>query len=115
MRACAVLILAAASMDLLAADPNETRIEQLMAAPAKAPAAAAAKPDPKAAKAKANEPDSAAGLVGQRVAVQTRSNGLYLGTLTSVTRDALVLAIELPSRTFSHTVPRSNVAGVTAR
>lgn len=114
MRACAVLILAAASMDLLAADPNEARIEQLMAAPAKAPAAAA-KPDAKAAKAKANEPDSAAGLVGQRVAVQTRSNGLYLGTLTAVTRDALVLAIELPSRTLSHTLPRSDVAGVSAR
>lgn len=114
MRACAVLILAAASMDLLAADPNEARIEQLMAAPAKA-TAATAKPDPKAAKAKANEPDSASGLVGQRVAVQTHGNGLYLGTLTAVTRDALVLAIELPTRTLSYTLPRSSVAGVTPR
>lgn len=114
MRAYAVLMLVVASTRLLAADPNEAKIEQLMAAPAKA-TAAAAKADPKTAKAKANEPDSAASLVGQRVAVQTRSNGLYLGTLTAVTRDALVLAIELPTRTLSHTVPRSSVAGVTPR
>lgn len=113
MRVFAVLILAAASMDLLAADPNEAKVEQLMAAPKAT--AATAKPDPKAAKAKANEADSAAGLVGQRVAVQTRSNGLYLGTLTAVTRDALVLAIELPTRTLSYTLPRNSVAGVTAR
>lgn len=113
MRACAVLILAAASMSLQAADPNEARIEQLMAAPAKSPAPA--KPEPKAAKGKVSELDSAAGLVGQRVAVQTRSNGLYLGTLTAVSRDELVLAIELPSRTLSYSLPRSSVAGVTPR
>ncbi|TDR47424.1 hypothetical protein DFR29_10283 [Tahibacter aquaticus] len=113
MRALMVVMLAAASMDVAAADPSEAKIDQLMSAAAKPAAARPA--EPKAAKAKANEPDSATSLVGQRVAVTTRSNGLYLGTLTSVTRDALVLAIELPSRNLSYSVPRSSVASISPR
>jgi hypothetical protein len=77
-------------------------------------AAFAAKPGDARAR-KAPEPDAAAALVGQRVAVETRASGLYLGLLTAVSRDALTLAIELPGRSISYTLPRGNVARITPR
>lgn len=114
MRAMWLIAGLAAAVGAAAADPDEARIEQLMVAPA-APAkpVAAAKPDKKAAAQTDN--DTAAGLVGQRVAVETRQRGVFIGTLTSVTRDALILMIPLPSRELSYTVPRGDVTAVTAR
>lgn len=96
-----------------AADPDETRIEQLMTAPAAAAKAATAKPDKKAAA--KNDADTVTSLIGQRVAVETRQRGVYIGTLTAVTRDAVTLAIQLPSRLLSHTLPRGDIAAVTPR
>jgi len=97
-----------------AADGAETRLEQLIRAPAAtAPAKSAdRKADKKAAR---TEADSVAGLVGQRVTVETRLRGLYIGTLTAVTRDALILAIDLPSRSLSYSLPRADVASVNSR
>jgi hypothetical protein len=100
-----------------AADPDEARVEQLMTAPAKP--AVAAKPD-KAAKAdkKAaaqNDNDTVTSLVGQRVAVETRQRGVYIGTLTAVTRDTVTLLIPLPSRELGYSLPRSDITAVTAR
>lgn len=94
-----------------AADPAESRIEQLMQAPARSA------PAPKAAERKTTkaEADGVAGLVGQRVAVETRQRGIYIGTLSAVTRDTLVLAIALPSRSLSYSVARADVSSVTAR
>jgi nucleoid-associated protein YgaU len=115
MRAMWLIAGLAAAAGAAAADPDETRIEQLMTAPATpAKPAAPAKADKKAA-AQAAENDTAAGLVGQRVAIETRQRGVFIGTLTSVTRDALILMIPLPSRELSYTVPRGDVAAVTAR
>lgn len=96
-----------------AADPDEARIEQLMTAPAATAKATPAKPDKKAAA--KSDTDTVASLVGQRVAVETRQRGVYIGTLTAVTRDAVTLAIQLPSRLLSHTVPRGDIAAVTPR
>lgn len=104
------LVVAAAAT---AADPDETRVEQLMAAPASPAKPAAAKPDKKTAA--QNDNDTVASLVGQRVAVETRQRGVYIGTLTAVTRDAITLVIPLPSRELAYSLPRSDVAAVTAR
>jgi len=112
MRAVWASAVMAVALNAFAANPDEAQIEQLMNAPAK-PAATPAKPD-KTTAAK-NEPDSAASLVGQRVAVETRQRGFYVGTLTAVTRETLTLAIELPTRSVSYSLPRGDVASVTAR
>lgn len=100
-----------------AASPDETRVEQLMTAsatPATPPKpGAAAKPDKKAAA--QNDSDTVASLVGQRVAVETRQRGVYIGTLTAVTRDAITLMIQLPSRELGYSLPRGDVTAVTAR
>lgn len=97
-----------------AADPDEAHVEQLMAAPAPpAKPAPAAKPDKKAAA--QNDNDTVASLIGQRVAVETRQRGVYIGTLTAVTRDSITLVIPLPSRELGYSVPRGDVAAVTAR
>lgn len=111
MRAMWVIAVLAFAAGASAADPDEARVEQLMNAPAKP--AVAAKPDKKAAG--KNEADSAGSLIGQRVVVETRLRGIYLGTLTAATRDALTLAIELPTRSLSYTLPRGDVASITAR
>ena len=99
----------------VAAGPDEAKVEQLMNAPA-APVKPAAplKADKKAAAAQA-ENDTVTSLVGQRVAVETRQRGVYIGTLTAVTRDAVTLLIQLPSRDLSYSVPRGDIAAVTAR
>ncbi|MCQ4165950.1 hypothetical protein [Tahibacter harae] len=112
MRAVMLSMLSLAALPALAAGPDEARIEQLLAAKPEA-AAPAAKGKP--ARGKAAETDSAASLVGQRVVVETRSQGVYLGTLTAVSRDALTLAIELPARSVSYTLPRANVARIAPR
>ncbi|MBL8300842.1 MAG: hypothetical protein JNN30_21075 [Rhodanobacteraceae bacterium] len=98
----------------LAVEPDESRVEQLMAAPAAPPKpAAAAKPDKKAAA--QNDNDTVASLVGQRVAVETRQHGVYIGTLTAASREAITLLIPLASRELNYSLPRSDVAAVTAR
>jgi len=104
------MLLLALAFPAHSAGPDEARVEQLLAARPEA-AAPAAKP----ARGKAAEADSAAGLVGQRVVIETRSRGVYLGTLTAVSRDALTLAIELPTRSLSYTMPRANVARIAPR
>jgi hypothetical protein len=111
MRAVLAIAVMSVAVATSAADPEEARIEQLMSAPAKA--ATTAKPDKKAAA--KTDADSVSSLVGQRVTVETRLRGVYLGTLTAVTRDALTLAIELPTRSLSYTLPRGDVASVTPR
>lgn len=112
MRAVWASAVMAVAMDAFASSPDEAQIEQLMNAPAR-PAAATARPEKKGAA--KNEPDSAASLVGQRVAVETRQRGFYIGTLTAVTRETLTLAIELPARSVSYSLPRGDVASVTVR
>lgn len=114
MRAMWLMAGLVAAAAAAAAEPDEARVEQLMNAPA-APAkpAAAAKPDKKAAA--QNDNDTVASLVGQRVAVETRQRGVYIGILTAVTRDAITLAITLPSRELGYSLPRADVAAVTAR
>lgn len=110
MRAVWASAVMAVAANAFAASPDEAQIEQLMNAPA---TAAAVKPERRnAAK---NESDSTASLVGQRVAVETRQRGFYIGTLTAVTRETLTLAIELPARSVSYSLPRGDVASVTAR
>lgn len=113
MRAVWASAVMAVAMNAFAANPDEAQIEQLMNAPAKPATAAPAKPDRKGAA--KNETDSAVSLVGQRVAVETRQRGFYVGTLTAVTRETLTLAIELPTRSVSYSLPRGDVASVTAR
>lgn len=112
MRGVVFSMLLLAALPALGAGPDEARVEQLLAARPE-PAAPAAKGKP--ARGKAAEADSATSLVGQRVVVETRSQGVYLGTLTAVSRDALTLAIELPARSVSYTMPRANVARITPR
>lgn len=111
MRAVMLSMLLLAALPAFGAGPDEARVEQLLAAKPEA-AAPAAKGKPARGKAEA---DSAASLVGQRVVVETRSHGVYLGTLTAVSRDALTLAIELPARSVSYTMPRANVARIAPR
>lgn len=114
MRTIGALALFALAFGAAASDTEEARIEQLMAAPDKpaAPAKADRKADAKAAK---NDSDTVASLVGQRVAVETRQRGIYIGTLTAATRDALVLLIQLPTRELSYSLPRGDIAAVTPR
>lgn len=103
----------AVAVNTFAASPDEAQIEQLMNAPARPAAAVAARPDRRSAA--KNETDSTASLVGQRVAVETRQRGFYIGTLTAVTRETLTLAIELPARSVSYSLPRGDIASVTVR
>ena len=104
-----------AAAGAVAAGPDEAKVEQLMNAPATpARPAAPTKAERKAAASQA-ENDTVASLVGQRVAVETRQRGVYIGTLTAVTRDAVTLLIQLPSRDLSYSLPRGDIANVTAR
>lgn len=114
MRTIGALALFALAFGAAASDQDEARIEQLMSAPDKpaAPAKADRKADAKATK---NDTDTVASLIGQRVAVETRQHGIYIGTLTAATRDALVLLIQLPARDLSYSLPRGDVAAVTPR
>ncbi|WP_257387592.1 hypothetical protein [Tahibacter caeni] len=114
MRTIGALALFALAFGAAASDTDEARIEQLMLAPDKpaAPAKANRKADAKAAK---NDTDAVASLVGQRVAVETRQRGIYIGTLTAATRDVLTLLIQLPARDLSYSLPRGDVAAVTPR
>lgn len=115
MRTIGALALFALAFGAAAGDMDEARIEQLMSAPDKpaAPTRADRKADAKAAA--KNDTDTIATLVGQRVAVETRQHGIYIGTLTAATRDALVLLIQLPARDLSYSLPRGDVAAVTPR
>jgi len=115
MRTIGALASFALAFGAAASDTDEARIEQLMNAPDKpaAPAKADRKADAKAAA--KNDADTIASLVGQRVAVETRQRGIYIGTLTAATRDALILLIQLPARDLSYSLPRGDVAAVTPR
>ena len=91
---------------------DEAYVEQLLRDAGNRAAPVAQKP---AVRGKTADVDEAAGLVGQRVVVQTLDRGVYLGTLTAVTRESLTLAITSTSRSVSQTIPRSTVSAITPR
>jgi hypothetical protein len=106
------IVLLSATFPVFAAGPDEARVEQLLAA---RPESAAPAPAAKATRGKTAEPDSATSLVGQRVVIETRNRGVYLGMLTATSRDSLTLVIELPTRSVSYTMPRAQVARIAPR